>query len=199
MKILETERLILREIVEADAEFILDLLNQPSFIKYIGDRNVRTVEQACEFIETRYRQSYREHGYGLYAVELKAEFDSPSDRKIPNPQFRIPNRTIGMCGFVKRDSLPEADIGFAFLPQFEGKGYAFESAAAVMKCGRDRLSFGRVLAITTPDNHSSEKLLTKLGFKFERLIQMPPDGSGEELKLFSFEPATANSTDASSI
>jgi RimJ/RimL family protein N-acetyltransferase len=166
MKILETERLILREIVEADAEFMLDLLNQPSFIKYIGDRNVRTTEQAREFIETRYRKSYREHGFGLYAVELKENLTP-----------------IGMCGFVKRDSLPDADIGFAFLPQFEKKGYAFESAEAAMKYGREVLGLRRVLAITTPDNESSGRLLEKLGFKFERLIQSPPDN--EELKLFS--------------
>jgi len=170
VKILETERLILREIVESDAEFIFALLNQPSFIKYIGDRNVRTIEQAREFIENRYRQSYREHGFGLYAVELKSE--------IPNPKSQI-----GICGFVKRDSLPDADIGFAFLPQFCGKGYALESANAVMKYGRDVLGLARVLAITSQDNESSGRLLEKIGFKFESLIKMPPDT--EELKLFS--------------
>ncbi len=170
MKILETERLILREIVETDDEFVLDLLNQPSFIKYIGDRNVRTIEQSREFIENRYRQSYREHGFGLYAVELKSQ--------IPNPKSQI-----GICGFVKRDSLPDADIGFAFLPQFCGKGYALESANAVMKYGRDVLGLARVLAITSQDNESSGRLLEKIGFKFESLIKMPPDT--EELKLFS--------------
>ena len=170
MKILETERLILREIVESDAEFIFALLNQPSFIKYIGDRNVRTIEQAREFIENRYRQSYREHGFGLYAVELKSE-------------IRNPKSQIGICGFVKRDSLPDADIGFAFLPQFCGKGYALESANAVMKYGRDVLGLARVLAITSQDNASSVRLLEKIGFKFESLIKMPHDT--EELKLFS--------------
>ena len=168
MKILETERLILREIVERDAEFIHDLLNQPSFVKYIGNRNVHSVEAAREFIENRYRQSYREHGFGLYTVELKEN-----------------SASIGICGFVKRETLPDADIGFAFLPQFERKGYAFESAAAVMKYGRDVLNIGRVLAITTIDNESSGRLLEKLGFRFERLIKQPP--SDEELKLFSFE------------
>ena len=166
MKILETKRLILREIVESDAEFMLDLLNQPSFIKYIGDRNVRTLKDAREFIESRYRQSYREHGFGLYAVELKED-----------------NTPIGICGFVKRDSLPDADIGFAFLPQFERKGFAFESADAVMKYGKEVLGLKRVLAITTQDNESSIKLLEKIGLKFERLIRMPHDD--EELKLFS--------------
>jgi RimJ/RimL family protein N-acetyltransferase len=166
VKILETERTILREIVEADAEFILDLLNQPSFIKYIGDRNVRSIEEARKFIENRFRQSYREHGFGLYAVELKET-----------------NALIGICGFVRRESLPDADIGFAFLPQYEKKGYAFESADAVMKYGREVLGLKRVLAITSQNNENSGKLLAKINFKFERLIELPHDA--EELKLFS--------------
>ena len=166
MKILETKRLNLREIVENDGEFMLDLLNQPSFIKYIGDRNVRTVEAAREFIESRYRQSYRANGFGLWAVELKET-----------------GAAIGICGFVKRDNLPDADIGFAFLPQFEKRGYAYESAAAAMKYGADVLKFPRVLAITSQNNTSSQKLLEKIGLKFERLISLPNDA--EKLKLFS--------------
>ena len=166
MKILETERLILREIVESDDAFILDLLNQPSFIKYIGDRNVRNLEQSREFIENRYRASYRDNGYGLYTVELKED-----------------HTPIGMCGFVRRDTLPDADIGFAFLPQFERKGYAFESASAMMKYGREVLGLKRVLAITSVDNESSGRLLGKLGFKLDGVITMPNDT--EELKLFS--------------
>ncbi|MCD9188727.1 MAG: GNAT family N-acetyltransferase [Pyrinomonadaceae bacterium] len=184
-KILETERLILREIVETDAEFILDLLNQPSFLKYIGDRNVRTVEEAKNFIETRYRVSYAQHGFGLYTVELKSEipdskFQIP-DLEIRNPKSKSPNPSIGMCGFVKRDTLPDADIGFAFLPQFEKKGYAFEAASAVMKYGKEVLGLKRVLAITTQDNESSGKLLDKLGFKYDGLIE----SDNETLKLFS--------------
>lgn len=177
MKILETERIILREIVETDAEFILDLLNQPSFIKYIGNRNVKNIDEAIACIENRYRQSYREHGFGLYVVELKAGANAPVDAETGN------NTPIGICGFVKRDTLPDADIGFAFLPQFEKKGYAFESAAAVMKYGRDVLGLGRVLAITTQDNENSGRLLEKIGFKFDRLIKQPPDEA--ELKLFT--------------
>ncbi|MEP6902343.1 MAG: GNAT family N-acetyltransferase [Actinomycetota bacterium] len=197
MKILETERLILREIVESDDKFMLDLLNQPSFIKYIGDRNIRNLEQAREFIESRYQKSYAENGFGLYAVELKSEFVKSaientlvhsqvsaieSKNQKPKTKSQIP---IGICGFVRRDSLPEADIGFAFLPQFERKGYAFESANAVMKYGREKLNLKRVLAITSQDNESSGRLLEKLGFKFERLIAQPHDA--EELKLFSSE------------
>ena len=176
MKILETERLILRELEAGDDEFIFDLLNQPSFIKYIGDRNVRSVEQAREFVETRYRAAYKTHGFGLYAVELKIH-----DSEIQNPQSAIQNPTIGICGFVKRDTLPDADIGFAFLPQYGKKGYALESADAVMKYGKDVLGLQRVLAITTQDNESSGRLLGKLGFKFDNLIE----SDGEMLKLFS--------------
>jgi len=168
VKILETERTILRELTTDDAEFILDLLNQPSFIRYIGDRNVRTTDEARGYIETRFTESYKKFGFGLWAVELK-ETSQP----------------IGICGFVKRDSLPDADIGFAFLPQFERKGYAYESAYAVMKYGTDALNLKRVLAITSQDNESSVRLLEKINFKFERLIKLPPEQ--EELKLFSSE------------
>jgi RimJ/RimL family protein N-acetyltransferase len=166
VKILETERTILREIVESDAEFILDLLNQPSFIKYIGDRNVRTVDEARNYIESRFTESYKKFGFGMWAVVLKET-----------------NALAGICGFVKRDSLPEADIGFAFLPQFERKGYAFESASAAMRYGADVLKLPCVLAITSIDNASSQKLLERVGLKFERLISIP--GDAEELKLFS--------------
>ncbi len=180
MKILETERLILREIVQTDDEFMLDLLNQPLFIKYIGDRNVRNLEQSREFIENRYRKSYTANGFGLYAVELKTE-----DFELPNSKFQIPNPVIGICGFVKRDTLPDADIGFAFLPQFEKKGFAFESAFAVMKFGREVLHLQRVLAITSQDNENSVKLLEKLDFKFAGLIKLAHDA--EELKMFVYE------------
>lgn len=168
MKILETERTILREVTTDDAEFILGLLNESSFIKYIGDRNVRTIRQAREYIESRFTESYKQFGFGMWAVELKEI-----------------NQTVGICGFVKRDSLPDADIGFAFTPQFERKGFGFETAAAVLRYGRDNLNLRRVLAITSQENESSIKLLEKLGFKFERLIEMPNDA--EKLKLFSSE------------
>lgn len=166
LKILETERTIIREVCTDDAEFILDLLNQPSFIKYIGDRNVRTVAGAVEYIESRFADSYRQFGFGMYAVESK-ETETP----------------IGICGFVKRDSLPDADIGFAFLPHYCSQGYAFESAGAVMNYGRDVLGLKRVLAITSQENESSVRLLEKINFKFESLIKLPHDD--EELKLFS--------------
>ena len=166
MKILETERMTLREVTTGDAKFILDLLNQPSFIRYIGDRNVRTLEQARDYIESRFMESYKKFGFGMWAVDLK-EMHAP----------------VGICGFVKRESLPDADIGFAFLPQYEKKGYAYESAVAVMEYGKSVLGLKTILAITSLDNESSGKLLEKINFKFERLIKLPPEN--EELKLFS--------------
>ncbi len=140
MQILETERLILREIDSAvDAEFVLELLNSPGFIKYIGDRGIRTLDQARVFIESRFRKSYDDHGYGLWAVEVKENVEGNT---LVTGRVS-PCLAIGICGFVKRDGLPDADLGFAFLPQFERKGYGFESASAMMKYGRETLGFGR--------------------------------------------------------
>lgn len=164
--ILKTERLVLRKITEEDAEFILDLLNQPSFIKYIGDRNVQTREQAAKYIENRMMISYEQYEFGMYLVEL-------IEAKIP----------IGVCGFVKREFLPDTDIGFAFLQDFERKGFGFESAKAVMEYGKSELRFKRVLAIASQNNTGSHKLLEKLGFEYEHLIKLPHDE--EELKMFS--------------
>jgi len=165
MNVLETDRLILRETNSAiDAEFVFELLNTPKFIKYIGDRGVRTVEDASDFIDKRYRVSYRDNGFGLYVAERKND-------GVP----------VGLCGFVKRDTLPGPDIGFAFLPQYEKQGYGFESAKAVLDYGRETLGFSHVLAITSQDNAVSGKLLQKLGFAFDRILATP---DGEELKLF---------------
>jgi [ribosomal protein S5]-alanine N-acetyltransferase len=164
VKILETERLILREAGPADAAFVLDLLNQPSFIKYIADRGVRTLEQAREYIATRFINSYEKHGYGLYAMEIIGSLTP-----------------IGLCGFVNRETLPHPDIGFALLPQFEKQGYAFEAASAMLDHGKNSLEFERVLAITSLDNESSGRLLEKIGLRFEREIEI----GGETLKLFA--------------
>lgn len=164
VKILETERLILREVEPTDAAFILDLLNQPSFIQFIGDRGVRSLDQAREYVRTRFTNSYHDNGFGLYLIELKSG-------TVP----------IGICGFVKRDTLPDPDIGFALLPRFEKRGYAFEAASATMEYGHAKLGLERVVAITTIDNESSGRLLEKIGLAFEREIEI----GGETLKLYS--------------
>lgn len=151
-----------------DAGFILKLVNEPSFLRFIGDKGVRNEADAVNYIQTGPVSSYERFGFGLYLVELKED-------GIP----------IGMCGLVKRDSLPDVDVGFAFLPAFWSKGYAFEAATAVKAYGKDVLGIDRLLAITNPDNESSIRLLEKIGLKFERMIRMSEDSS--ELKLFASE------------
>jgi RimJ/RimL family protein N-acetyltransferase len=163
---LETERLFLRGLDVGDAEFILTLLNEPSFLRYIGDKKVRTTEDAANYILNGPVASYERNGFGLCLVELK-ETHTP----------------IGICGLLKREELLDPDIGFAFLPDFWNKGLAFEAAAAVMKDARERLKLERILAITNQDNEASIKLLQKLGLQIERVIKMPADSA--ELFLLS--------------
>ena len=166
MKILETNRLVLRRLSTDDADFIVDLLNQPSFLKYIGDKGVRTVEDASQFIVKGPIASYEQFGFGLYLVELQGS-------AIP----------IGICGLLKRESLDDVDIGFAFLPQFWSQGYGFEAASAVMDYGMRTLKLERIVAIASVDNDGSFRLLEKLGLGFERLIRLAEDEP--EIKLFT--------------
>ena len=163
---IETQRLRIRTFVESDAKFIVELLNQPSFLRFIGDKKVRTIEEAQNYIQTGPLDNYQRHGFGQYLVQLK---DS--------------NKPIGMCGLLKRDTLEHADLGFAFLPEAWGQGYAFEAASAILIYARDTLKLNRILAITNPDNGSSIKLLNGLGFQFECVIRL--SGDADEVKLFS--------------
>ncbi len=169
MKILETERLILREQTQDDAAFILALLNSPGWLKYIGERNVKTMLDAANYILNGAMKSYKENGFGLYLTKLK-EGDIP----------------VGVCGLIKRPGLEQVDIGFAFLPEHEGRGYGFESATAVMKYGREVLGLGIVVAITTKDNEASISLLKKIGFGLKETVTLP--GDTEELLLFESKP-----------
>ena len=153
MHALETERLLLRPLTTGDAPFILTLLNEPSFLQYIGDKKVRTLEDAREYLSNGPIASYERNGFGLNLVELK---DS--------------HASIGMCGLLKREELPEPDIGFAFLPDFWSKGFAYEAAAAVMNDARERLKLRRILAIVNPDNYASIALLERLGMSFEQML-----------------------------
>ena len=178
MIVLETERLILRRLdPTADAEFILRLLNEPSFLHYIGDKGVRTLGDAQRYIIDGPVKSYETNGFGLCKVELKNDATP-----------------IGMCGLVKRDTLPDADIGFAFLEAYWNKGYAHESAAAIMKHAREILGIKHVLAITTPDNEASGKLLEKIGLRFDRLTKLSADAP--EVKLFTSDSDEQNSESA---
>jgi RimJ/RimL family protein N-acetyltransferase len=163
---LTTARLRVRALAAGDAPFIVALLNDPAFIRNIGDRGVRTDEDARHYIEAGPGASYARHGFGLCAVELL-------DGDVP----------IGICGLLKRDELPYPDIGFAFLPEFRSRGYAYEAAAAVTADAQTRLAIDPLLAIVNPANTASARLLEKLGFGFEGMVRLA--GEGPELKLFA--------------
>jgi len=167
MKILDTERLTIRPLTEDDAEFIFALVNEPAWIKNIGDKNVRSFDDARQYISGGPMASYAKFGFGLCAVELKGS-----------------GAPVGICGLIKRDSLDDPDIGFAFLERFWSRGYAVESAQAVMNFAQNDLGSKRILAITNPDNLGSIKVLEKIGLRFEKMIQMP--GEGREIKLFAW-------------
>ena len=168
MNILETERLFLRQFSAQDAEFILELVNEPSFIQNIGDRGVRTLEDARAYILNGPVASYAKNGFGLYRVALKETGES-----------------IGMCGLIKRDTLEDVDIGYAFLPKFWGKGFAVEAARAVIDFAKDVIGLKRVVAITDPANEGSIRVLEKIGLRFERMVRLSADDI--ELKLFAID------------
>jgi RimJ/RimL family protein N-acetyltransferase len=168
LNVIETARLSLRRLSVDDAEFILELLNEPSFIRNIGDKNVRTISDARQYILNGPVDSYQRSGFGLYLVELK-------NTQVP----------IGICGLLKRDTLRDVDIGFAFLPRFWSKGYAFESASAVRTYGINALGLKRIVAITNPDNDGSIRVLEKIGLSYERMVRLSDDGP--EIKLYAYE------------
>ena len=168
MMILETDRLQLRLLSVDDAEFILRLLNEPSFIQNIGDRGVRTADDARAYILKGPIASYEKFGFGLWMVET---------RSAAAP--------IGICGLLKRDVLEDVDIGYALLPEFWSQGYALESASAVMSYASVKLGLRRVVAVTNSDNKSSIRLLEKMGFQYERMVRLSE--GAPEIKLFAAE------------
>jgi RimJ/RimL family protein N-acetyltransferase len=169
LKVLETDRLILRRLSVEDSPFILELLNDPLWLRFIGDKGVRTIDGARDYILKGPVEMYERLGFGLYLTQLK-------DAGTP----------LGLCGLIKRDSLEDVDIGFAFLPEFRGRGYAFEAASAVMNYGKTVLGLERIVAIASPDNIVSARLLEKLGLQFEKLIKLTEDG--DEVSLFTPAP-----------
>jgi len=168
MKILETERLTLRELTKSDAHFIHELLNEPSFIQNIGDRGVRTLSDAEKYLETGPIASYERNGFGLWCVSLKES-----------------NESLGMCGLIKRDTLDDVDIGYAFLPRFWSKGYAVEAALACRDYARDAAKLNRLVAIVDPANQGSIRVLEKIGMQYEKMIKLSTDDI--DLKLFGME------------
>jgi len=165
LRVLETDRLVLRRLSVDDGAFILGLLNDPAWLRFIGDKGVRTLEDARNYIRAGPMDLYARFGFGLYLTERKSD-----------------SAPIGICGLIKRDALEDVDIGFAFLPEFRRKGYAREAAAAVMEHARNALRLRRLVAITAPDNEASIRLLEKLGLRFETRMSLP--GDSHEVSLF---------------
>jgi [ribosomal protein S5]-alanine N-acetyltransferase len=165
MIVIQTERLVLRELDLNDAAFILELLNEPAFLRFIGDKGVRTLDGARDYMRKGPIDSYGQHGFGLYAACL------------------LDGTPIGICGLVKRDGLTDADVGFAFLSRHCAKGYAAEAASAVLAHARRVLRLPRIVAITSPENRGSIAVLEKIGLKFEGMIRL--EDLGPELKLFA--------------
>lgn len=164
--VLETERLVLRPITEDDASFVLSLLNSPGWLRFIGDRGIRTVGAARQYIIDGPLKSYREHGFGLMMVEVKPH--------------RVP---AGLCGLLKRPGLDHPDIGFALMPAFMGRGYTTEAGAKVMEQAKQTEHISTVLAITSKDNGASGRVLEKIGLRLSGTITLP--GDTEELHLYS--------------
>ncbi len=150
-----TARLILKELNADDAPFILRLLNEPGWLRFIGDRGVRTPKAARDYLLHGPVEMYRQYGFGLWLVERR-------EGSVP----------VGICGLIKRDILADIDLGFAFLSEHCGQGYAFEAATATMAYGRDTLGLSRIVAVVSPDNERSIRLLEKLGFGFERRLRL---------------------------
>jgi ribosomal-protein-alanine N-acetyltransferase len=163
VSVIKTRRLDLRELDFGDAAFIVELLNEAGFIRFIGDKGVRTLSDARDYIQQGPMDSYARNGFGLYAACLDGT-------------------PIGICGLVRREGLNDPDVGFAFLSRYWSFGYAVESAAAILAHARDTLGIKQVVAITSPDNRASIAVLEKIGLKFERMIRLVDHSP--ELKLF---------------
>lgn len=166
MNILETDRLTLRQLTFDDAAFILELLNEPAWIQNIGDRNVRSTDDARGYISDRVIASYNKNGFDLWAVDLKTS-----------------GEPIGMCGLIKRDTLDDVDLGYAFLSKFWSKGYATEACLATQQYAQTVVGLKRLVAIVDPANPSSIRVLEKIGLRYEQMVRLP--NAEIELKLFA--------------
>ena len=168
MTVLETERLLLTRLSYDDCEFIFELVNESSFKQYIGDKSVKTFDDARIYLRDGPMCSYQRFGYGLFLV-------SPKDVDMP----------AGICGLVKRQKFDDPDIGFAFLQRYRDNGYALESARAVLEYGFAKLNLQRIIAMADPDNERSIRLLERLGLAFERKVRMPEDD--HDINLFAID------------
>ncbi len=172
LRVIETERLLLRQLTEADAPFILALLTDPDFLAQVGDRGVHSLEDARRYLREGPGASYARHGFGLNAMQLKRT-----------------SAAVGLCGLLRRDSHPDVEIGFALLPQARGQGLALEAAVATLSWGLNTLVLDRIVALTAPDNMRSIRILERIGLHFERMVQYSADGS--DSRLFVLERAAA--------
>lgn len=169
MEPIETPRLRVRELIsERDAAFLLEALNERAFIENVGDRGLRSEAAAADYIRERLAPSYGQFGFGMWLVEL---------RETGEP--------IGLCGLLKRETLADVDVGFTFLERYRARGCAFEAASATMDYGWNVANLSRIVAITMPQNLSSQRLLGKLGLHFEAMVQLAPDAP--EIMLFARE------------
>lgn len=166
-----TERLALRAFAPADAAFVLALVNSPGWRRYIGDRGLRTVADAEAYLAQGPIASYARHGFGLLHVSRRED-----------------GAPVGMCGLLKRDTLPDVELGFAFLGAHEGHGYASESGRAVLELARQRHGLRRLAAIVQPDNAASLRVLAKLGFAFERELRLTPESTALHLLGLALHP-----------
>jgi RimJ/RimL family protein N-acetyltransferase len=168
MSVIETARLRLREMCGDDAGFILEVLTDPDFVANVGDRGVHDAPAACRYIADGPGGSYAKYGFGLYLVELLAD-----------------GTPLGICGLLRRDSHPDVEIGFAFVPRARGQGYALEAARATLAFAQRTLGLTRIVALTALDNHPSIRILESIGLRFERMVRFGPDAG--ERRLFVFE------------
>lgn len=166
MIVLSTERLLIKKITPADAPFLLELMNDKDWIENIGDRGIKTIEQAEVYITDRFLKSYEEKGFGFYGIVLKEN-----------------SEMIGTAGLVDREGIDAVDIGYGMLPAFRGKGYAFEATKAIFDYGYNVLKLDKIVAIVNPSNESSIKLLEKLGLRYEKMVRLPDED--KDIKLFS--------------
>lgn len=169
----ESPRLALRRVTPDDAAFLLRQLNEPGWLEHIGDRGVRTLDDARRYIELRILAPYRQLGFGMYRVETRAD-----------------GQAVGLCGLVKRDTLPDPDLGFSLLEEHWGRGYAVEAARAVLQHARDALGLPRLLAIVSPGNGPSRRVLEKLGFAAQGRVRADPQDP--ELILFAVKLGDAS-------
>lgn len=166
MIVATTGRLVLREAVPSDAAFMLELMNEPSWRAFIERHSVTTVTGAAQYMEEKMMSAYATLGFGLWVVEILSS-----------------STTAGICGLVKRDTLEHPDLGFAFLEEFWGRGYALEASHAVLEYAARRLEMAKVLAITDPGNRRSVRLLDRLGFRYESAFSR--SGAIEILALYA--------------